>query len=36
MGVIQDAGTTLAASVICFRILHHKCAVMGTALVDTT
>jgi transposase len=25
LGVIQDAWTTLAASVICFRILHHDC-----------
>ena len=24
LGVIQDAGKTLAASVICFRILHHE------------
>jgi hypothetical protein len=23
LGVIRDAWTTLAASVICFRILHH-------------
>ncbi len=25
LGVIQDAWTTLAACVICFRILHHDC-----------
>lgn len=29
LGVIRDAFTTLAASVICFRILHHDIMSLG-------